>query len=240
MRTAIRATSTSGKGTDVLTDEPWPGDVTVSGACTVASGVLFLAKSILERSIGEPPAGGAELMRWASGHAISLAWVNELLLFSTVLLIPAVLALFRTLHGAQRPWAAFGCGILAVTIPVVLVLGMVHGRLVYPVYDIALSDPSTVALVTSLYHGGAHEAALLLAAALVILGLAMVRSAYGPWVAAVAVIAGLGQIGASFPWIIGPDLTLLSQNIFAIWLLLVGFRLLRARRSGGFELARRG
>jgi hypothetical protein len=233
MRTASGTVAApGGKPSPWLRDVPWLGDVTVSGACAIASGVLFLSKSILERSIGEPPAAESELAGWTSANALSLAWLNELLLFSTVLLIPVVQALYRTLRGARRPWAAFGCGILAATIPVLLILGMVQGRLVYPVYDISVAHPSSVALVTSLYHGGAHEAALLLASALIMLGLVMARSAYGQLVAVVGVIAGLAQVAASFPWIIGPDLTFLSQTLLAAWLLLVGVRLLQGRRSG--------
>ena len=42
---------------------------------------------------------------------------------------------------------------------------------------------------------------------------------------------GLARVAVSFPWIVGPDPILLSQTLFAAWLLLIGFTLLRARRS---------
>lgn len=90
-----------------------------------------------------------------------------------------------------------------------------------------------MALVTSLYYGGTHEVALLLAAALVMLGLVMARSAYGRSAAALGLVAGVSQIATSYPWLIGPDLLLISQTLLAGWLALIGSRLLRRRGFAG-------
>jgi hypothetical protein len=200
----------------------------LGGVCAVISGLLYLAKAVLEWRIGDPPAAAADLARWVSDNYLSLALLDEALVFLAVFLIPVVLALFRSLDGPSRPWVAFGCGIIAVSIPVLLVIAMALGRLVYPVYGLPATDPAPLLVFTLLYYGGAHEVTLLLAAALVMLGLAMGRSAHARWVGALGVVAGGAQVAASYPWLIGAGPTLLCQALLATWLLLVGATLLRA------------
>ncbi|MFJ8579452.1 hypothetical protein [Micromonospora sp. NPDC093277] len=121
-----------------------------------------------------------------------------------LLLIPAVLALYRSLDGPQRPWAAFGCAVLAAAVPIILTLAIIRGRLMYPVYGIDTNDPATVALVVSRYYGGAHEVTLLLGAALIMLALTMRRGTFGRTAAAFGVAAGALQIAGAYPWLTGP------------------------------------
>ena len=153
-----------------------------------------------------------------------LAWTDELLFFSTALLIPVVWALFAWLGAARRPWAAFACGLLAISIPVVFVVGMALGRLVYPVYDIPVAEPHSASAFAALYFGGSHEVALLLCGALVMTGVVMSRT--GPSaLGTLAIFAGLAQVGVSYPWLIGPDWTLVGQLLYAVWLVAVGLTL---------------
>jgi hypothetical protein len=199
----------------------------VAGACGVGCGLLFLARSVLEHGVGEPGGADAELVRWASAHAASLAWTDELLFFSATLLIPVVWALYAWLDAGRRAWAAFACGLLAVSIPVVFVVGMALGRLVYPVYGIPVTDEHSATVFASLYFGGSHEVALLLCAALIMTGVVMLRSGPG-WLAVLAMAAGLAQFAVSYPWLIGPDWTLLGQVVYAAWLVAVGLTLWRS------------
>ena len=57
-----------------------------------------------------------------------------------VLLVPAVIALYRSLGATDRPWVGFGCGVFATIIPTLFAVLMVHGRLAFPVYGITLDD----------------------------------------------------------------------------------------------------
>ena len=124
---------------------------------------MVRSRSGVGLAVGVPASTGAQLLAWKTSHQLPLALANELLFFAAVLLIRAVLALYRSLNGSERPWVGFGCGVLAMLIPIILVLGTIHGRLMYPVYGINLDDPATVALVVSLCSGGAHMVSLLLA-----------------------------------------------------------------------------
>ncbi|MEV0661318.1 hypothetical protein ACIBI3_08830 [Actinomadura luteofluorescens] len=204
----------------------------LAGISSAASGALFLLKSVLDLLVGDPPSESARLLPWIASHRLSLSLTNEVLFFAAVLLVPVVFALYRSLDGSGRSWVGFGCGILALAVAIVLVLVFVHGRLVYPVYGIDVDEPATVALVVSLYYGGMHEVALLLGAALVMLGLSMRGGVFGRAAAVFGVIAGTAQLAGAFPWLVGPLLTSIIQAMFALWLVLVGLRLVRSPIKG--------
>lgn len=199
---------------------------------SVISGVLFLLKAVLDLIVGDPPPGDPQVLAWVTSHRTLLAFANEALAIAAVLLLPVAFVLYRRLDAARRPWAAFGCAAIAAAVPLLLGLAIVHGRLVYPVYDIRLDDPATVALVVSLYYGAAHMVALLLAMALIVVGLAMRGGPFGRTAAAVGVGTGAAQILGSYPWLIGPVPTFTTQAIFAAWLIYLGACLRRVRTEG--------
>ncbi|EXG82478.1 hypothetical protein [Cryptosporangium arvum] len=194
------------------------------GICGVVSGALFLVKAGLDLVVGEPPSDRARLPSWVDSHHLPLALTNETMALGAVLLIPLALALHQRLHGSAKPWAGIGCAALATAVPVILVLAVVQGRLVYPVYGIDLDAPATLALTISLYYGGAHLVSLLVGAALVVLGLSTRHPA--TWAVA-GVAAGALQLVGAYPWLIGPVFTAITEAAFAAWLIVAGVTLTR-------------
>ena len=197
----------------------------LGGISFILSGTLYLIKSILDLVVGDPPSTGPEILEWQSSHELALAWTSEVLFAAAVFLVPAVIALYRSLGGADRPWVGFGCGVFAAIIPTVFAVLMVHGRLAFPVYGITLDGPATAALVVSLYYGGMHAVNLLLAGTAITLGLSMRRGIFGAAVGAVGVVAGAAQIIVAYPWLVYPILVLILQALLAAWFVLVGLRL---------------
>jgi hypothetical protein len=197
----------------------------LGGISLILSGMLYLTKSVLDFVVGDPPSTGPEILEWQSSHQVALAWTSEVLFATAVLMVPAVIALYRSLGGSDRPWVGFGCGVFAAIIPTLCAVLVVHGRLAFPVYGITLDDPAIAALVVSLYYGGMHAVSLLLAGTAVMLGLAMRRGIFGSGVGAVGVVAGATQIAVAYPWLVAPILVLIIQAIFAAWLVLAGWRL---------------
>jgi hypothetical protein len=172
------------------------------GAAFVVSGLLFVLRAALDFSAGEPPSNGVEILLWVASHRLTISLISEILFVATVFLVPAGIALHQSLVGVDRVKAAAGAGIMAVVIPVLVVLLIVHGRLVYPVYGLSASTPDQAALILGVFYGGMHAVDLLMAAATVILSLAMRGSAYG---------------------------TLVAHLFFAGWFLAVGARLFTLR-----------
>ena len=201
------------------------------GGALVASGILFVALAFLDFRAGPPPSSGAEILLWRNSQALVLDLVSELLFFATVLLVPGTVALYQSLVDVDRTKAATGCGIIAATIPVMAMMLIVHGRLVYPVYGMRVETPEAAALVVMVFYGGVHAVYLLLAVATIVLSLAMKRGAYPKWIAYLGFATAALDVIGSYPWAIGPVLTLVCELSFAGWFVAVGSQLIRMRGS---------
>jgi hypothetical protein len=201
------------------------------GGSLVASGILFVVLAFLDFRAGPPPSNGAEILLWRDTQALVLDFVSELLFFATVLLVPGTVALYQSLVDVDRTKAATGCGIIAATIPVMAVMLIVHGRLVYPIYGMRIDTPEAAALVVMVFYGGVHAIYLLLAVATIVLSLAMTRAAYAKWIAYFGFATAALDIMGSYPWAIGPVLTLACELSFAGWFVAAGSQLFRMRSA---------
>jgi hypothetical protein len=201
------------------------------GGALVASGILFVSVAFLDFRAGPPPSNGAEILVWRDSQAPVLDFVSEFLFFATVLLVPGTIALYQSLRDVDRAKAATGCGIIAATIPVIAVMLIVHGRLLYPIYGMRVDTPEAAALVVMVFYGGLHAIYLLLAVATIVLSLAMKRGAYAKWIAYFGFATAALDIIGSYPWAIGSVLTLVCELVFAGWFVAVGSELFRMRAS---------
>lgn len=178
---------------------------------------------------GPPPSNGEEILAWVASGKLPLELVSEVLFFAGTLLVPAVIALYYSLVKTDRNKAAVGCGIIAVTIPIIFMVLIVHGRLVYPVYNLHVNTPAIAELVVAIYYGGLHAIGLLLGFATIVLSLAMKRGVYGRNIAYLGIATGIFDIVDAYPDTIGPILILISQILFAAWFIAVGIKLCRIR-----------
>jgi hypothetical protein len=212
----------------------------LEGASLTGSGVLFLAKAAFDLRVGDPPSGGAELLDWRSAERFSLAMTNEIMFFAVVLLIPGVIGLYSSLAGFDPRNAAWGSGLIAVVIPVMMALTIIHGRLAYPVYDIKLEDPAVTQLVVSIYYGGQHAVGLLFCVATILLAVAMRNTPYGTAIVVLGLATGIGDFVGAYPWLIGPGPAAASGVLFAGWFIAVGVRLATADFGAAAPPAVRG
>lgn len=197
------------------------------GMAFIISGTLFLSKSLLDLMAGPPPSSGMEILAWVESGKLVLSLVSEVLFFAGMALIPAVIALYHSLASTDRVKAATGSGIIAATIPVIVMLLIVHGRLVYPVYGIRVSSPAVAEYVVAVFYGGLHAVGLMLGIATVVLSLAMMRGVYGKGIAYLGFATGVLDIIGAYPYAIGPVLTLVCQLFFVAWFVAVGSKLYR-------------
>ena len=86
-----------------------------------------------------------------------------------------------------------------------------HGRLVYPIYGTRVDTPEAAALVVMVFYGGLHAIYLLLAVATIVLSLAMRRGADAKGIAYLGFATAALDIIGSYPWAIGPVLTLVCE-----------------------------
>lgn len=201
------------------------GSYKLGGVAFVAAGALFFARGLLDLATGPPPASGAAILAWVEAEKVALSFTSEVLFFATMALVPAAHALYRSLADVDRAKAATGCGIIAVTIPVLAVLLIVHGRLVYPVYGLRVDSPATAELVVALFYGGLHATGILLAVATVLISLAMRRAGCGKTMTALGLTTAGLDIAGAYPDAIGAVPTLVCQVFFAAWFVAVGLKL---------------
>lgn len=199
----------------------------VGGVAFILSGLLFLCRNILDFMAGPPPSNGMEILVWVESGKFLLSLVSEVQFFATMALVPATIALYQSLAATDRVKAVIGCGIIATTIPIIAMLLIIHGRLIYPVFGIHVSSPAVAEIIVAIYYGGLHAVSELMGFATVILSLVMLRGVYGKSVGYLGFVTGVLDIIGAYPYIIGPTLTLLCQVFFAAWFVAVGSKLYR-------------
>ena len=203
----------------------------LGGAAWIASGLLFLVRAVLELIAGPPPSSGAEILAWVESERLALDFVSEILFFATIALVPAVVALYCSLAGTHRAKAVAGCGIFAVAIPLLAVLLVVHGRLVYPIYGIRVNSPAVAEFTIAIFYGGFHAVLLILAFATFILSLAMMHGVYGRPIAYLGFVTSVLDVAGSYPDLIGPTLNFGCQVFFTAWFVAVGVKLVGMSRQ---------
>jgi hypothetical protein len=214
----------------MATTERREGVRALGGIAFIASGLFFFAKTLLESWCGEPPSGGVEILAWVQSNELALSLTNEVLFFAAMSMIPALVALYDHLASTHRAHAVAGVGIMATTIPVVAVLVIVHGRLVYPVFGIRVHTPDIAELVIATYIGGLHAVSLMHAAGTVAVSLAMRHVVGGRALASLGFVAAAFDVVAAYPDAVGPIPVLVASGFFTTWFIAVGLRL--SRTSG--------
>ncbi|MEJ8303577.1 hypothetical protein [Saccharibacillus sacchari] len=192
----------------------------------IVSGILFIALSAFLLPVPSPPVMNAEWAGWLERWRFNLSMADELMFFAPMALIPAVFALHRVLAKNAPVSALLGCGILALVVPNYLLCAIALGRLVYPVYGIAIST-DMLKLMFSLYAGSQHMTLLVLCAATVCLSLAIWRSPLGRLTAILGFVAAALDLVASYPWLIGNAAMFVTQLFHALWWIWLGVRLLQ-------------
>ena len=191
----------------------------------------FVVLALLDFRAGPPPSNGAEILLWRDSQTLVLDFVGECLFVATVLLVPGTVAVYQSLVDVDRTKAATGCGIIAATIPVMAVMLIVHGRLVYPIYGMRVDTPEAAGLVVMVFYGGLHAIYLLLAVATIVLSVAMKRGAYPKWIAYFGFATAALDIIGSYPWAIGPVLTFVCELSVGGWFMAAGSQLFSMRES---------
>jgi len=203
------------------------GLVRIGGAAWIGSGVLFVARAVLEFLAGVPPSSGVDILTWSVSQRTLLAISNEVLFFAALFLVPALFVLYLGLSASSRVWAATGCGVVGVTIPVMVMLDIIQGRLVYPVFGINARSPDIAEFIIAVFYGGLHGVYIIIGVGAVILSVAMLRAGYQRLIVYLGIIGGLLAIVGAYPYLIGPVLSAVCQMFFPAWFVAVGARLRR-------------
>ncbi|QSF43015.1 hypothetical protein [Paenibacillus tianjinensis] len=201
------------------------GIVKFGGIAFILSGILFLGVSLFLLPVPSPPLPDTELMNWLEEWRFNISMADELLMFASLLLIPSIAGLYKVLEKTDKIKALLGCGLLAATVPVYIILVIILGRLVYPVYDIELS-PDMYKLVISIYYGGIHAVVIILSIATIILSLVIRKNPLGKSAAYFGFVVALLDLIGAFPWLTGSAVGFVCQAASSVWFVFVGVRMI--------------
>jgi hypothetical protein len=217
-------------------DPSWKGVYRVGGICLLLAGLIYLTQVILGLLLGAAPADSQQFLQALATHP-SLAQVSYgLWSLADFLLVPAVLALYLALKRIGKNPMLVATGVMAVFI----------------VLDLAITDATSLTLVTLTQHAAtatsaAARAAYLAAAnyglatlplanfyswvvpsvGILIISIVMLKGVFGKLTASVGIVAGIVGIVAGF-YVIVPALvgvTLLAGLTLGLWCVLAGRRL---------------
>ncbi len=198
----------------------------LSGSTLLLAGLLTGVAAALQATAW-PPSTSEALPRWVESHYLTLALIDECLGIGAALLAVGVVGLWQALHAGRRPAIATGVALIALSTPVSLFLVVIHGRLIYPAYGIDVAgDPQNLALVVTVWAGGAHMVNLALLVAGLTIGVAMLRdrgkqTALG----ALGVAAGGTQLLVAYPWLFPVAVVTSCQITLAVWFAALGLSL---------------
>ena len=194
------------------------------------SSFLMLGRVVFFLVIPAPPGNGGSIINWAAYAHLGLAMSNELLFFAIIAMLPASIALFLLFKEQNMTKAVLGCGIILISVPIVSLLNIIHGRLVYPVFGVLLSEESARYTI-SVFFGGMHAINLMYAVALVTLGLAMQDQHWGSRYLILSIIAAISEIAGAYPWVVGHLADGVTQAMYVAWLAVIGIKLVTLRHA---------
>ena len=226
-------------------DPSWKGVYQVGGVCLFLVGLIYLTEVTLGIYGGIP--GAADSVQYLQSLAAhpSLARVSYgLYSLTDFLLVPAVLALYLALKRIGKNPMLLATGLMAV----------------FVVVDVAITEASSLTIVTLTQHAAtatsATERAAYMASAnyalatvalatfyswvvssvgVLIVSIVMLKGVFGKLTAYVGIVAGIVGIVAGFYVFVSAltVLTLLALLTFGLWCVLAGVRLYRLGKQTG-------
>ncbi|MFD2768096.1 hypothetical protein [Micromonospora eburnea] len=185
----------------------------------MAAGALLAGVALLLLSLlPGVPSEAADMTAWVDSGKSLLSWGDELLFFAIVSWGAGARGLFGARRADRSARINIGVTALAVALVALLVLLLVVGRLVYPVFGIHLS-PDVLALLISSMFGALHLALLGFAVAAVMLTWS---TSSGPRGRAVGIAAAVVFIVGSFPWLTPSWWNTLVAVLLAAWGIFLG------------------
>jgi hypothetical protein len=226
----------SGEHATPLTRRPMlPANLRIQkfgGGTFIVAGVLLLAANLLLVFLPVPPTTQGDFSKWITANSLTIALANESLFFATAFLVPSFIALGRLLGVMSKVSAFAGLSIIALALPLLAMLNVAQGRLVYPVYGLNLSVDS-LKLSFSIFYGGLHATALMFGAALFFIGFAMRGSTFNKGMAPYSVVVGGLQIVGAYPWLTPIAFNVLVAISLTLWMTLTGSMMIRVKPIRG-------
>lgn len=196
------------------------------GWCLILAGLCFISRAVTAFLTGPPPSVGTDILAWIDSARFTMMLGNEALVIGAGLLLAGFYGFQQAFIGKAPMKTTAGSALLFAGCVVCLVLGIVQGRFVYPIYGIALVRPDEAELLVSIYFGGYHLVALAFAAATTFWSLAMLRATGWLRLGFLGFPIAIGSVISSYPDLVGSLWVLVLESALALWWIGIGYQLL--------------
>ncbi|XDD47715.1 hypothetical protein AB3N60_06445 [Leptospira sp. WS39.C2] len=189
--------------------------------------LLFAIYDSLLYIVPPPPSETSDLHSWITEWKPYLQFADEVLIFATISLLPAIYTLTNVRQKHESKLSLYASGLFYLfIIPLFVLVDLLLGRLVYPVNVYPLTV-DTIVFILSFITGIMHMISIILALLILMYGVSYRKKTMGSLIL-VAAILGFGfQMIASYPWFLTPGVLLVCQLSFPIWLLFIGIYLIK-------------
>jgi len=218
-------------------DTSWKGLYKWGGISALLVGVLFIIAIPLSLAMGPTPSGGEAILKYYSGQTTLASSVHGIGILSDVLFVPVVLALYLALKGVNKnamlTATGFGGLFLALDLGVTDIAWIALTSLSQN-YAAATTDVQRAAYVATANYALAIGAVgmtvystLILSIWLLITAVVMLKGIFSRVTAYLGIVASIAGFVYSISLFV-PALAMsivIAMVLFAIWLLLAGYRL---------------
>ena len=221
----------------------------LGGYSALVLGVAYIAIVAVYATVGAPPREGEAWLVYAAGKTTAWWAIVGLSVLTDFLFLPIAFALYLALRDIDRNAMLLATAFvssfvfldLAVTWTNITALVSLADQ-----YAAATTDAERAAAVGAANHASAVLSSTLggvysivtLALGILLIGWVMLRSTFGRTVAYVGIVIGiLGIVSVAGPLLLGGlSLAIVIASVLTtVWVLIVGYRLVRLGRSGALD-----
>ncbi|TGL03365.1 hypothetical protein EHQ43_16460 [Leptospira bouyouniensis] len=200
---------------------------TLKGLPFFIASLLFAIYYSLLYIVPPPPSETSHLHLWIMEWKFYLQIADEILIFATISLLPAIYTLTNVRLIIESKLSLFASGLFYLfIIPLFVLVDLLLGRLVYPVNVYPLTA-DTIVFILSFITGIMHMISIMLALAILLYGVSYRKNTLGSLILVTAILGFGFQMIASYPWLLTPGILLVCQLSFPIWLFLIGLYLIK-------------
>ena len=201
----------------------------IGGILIFVSSFLLLIKAIAEYILGPPPSTGSSIINWVNNNSLLFIIINESFFIAVFLFIPSFIIIYYKLEKYDKVGAIIGVTIMLLVVPIISMLTIIQGRLIYPVFNITITNTGLAEFIVAFYYGGIHTSYLMIGVSVLVLTLSMKKATFGQIHVYFGIITGLVLfLVMGFEWLFPIILVFVSQLFFIIWFFMIGIRLYRS------------
>lgn len=201
----------------------------IGGILIFVSSFLLLIKAIAEYILGPPPSTGSSIINWVNNNTLLFIIINESFFIAVFLFIPSFIIIYYKLEKYDKVGAIIGVTIMLLVVPILSMLTIIQGRLIYPVFNITITNTGLAEFIVAFYYGGIHTSYLMIGVSVLVLTLSMKKATFGQIHVYFGIITGLVLfLVMGYEWLFPIILVFVSQLFFIIWFFMIGIRLYRS------------